>query len=132
MGLIDDRGRFYLKGRERDEINKGGAKVYPADVDAVVERFEPATAVCTFAIADPAYGQNVAMAVVLSRQDDATLRQLHGWLKEHLAEFKIPQRWYVVDELPQNSRGKVSRATVQEFCASLKPVDLVGLLRRGS
>ena len=42
MGLIDDRGRFYLKGRERDEINKGGAKVYPADVDAVVERFEPA------------------------------------------------------------------------------------------
>jgi acyl-CoA synthetase (AMP-forming)/AMP-acid ligase II len=132
MGLIDDRGRFYLKGRERDEINKGGAKVYPADVDAVVERFEPATAVCTFAIADPAYGQNVAMAVVLSRQDDATLRQLHGWLKEHLAEFKIPQRWYVVEELPQNSRGKVSRATVQELCATLKPVDLVGLLRRGS
>ena len=123
---------FYLKGRERDEINKGGAKVYPADIDAVVERFEQATAVCTFAIADPAYGQNVAMAVVLSRHDDATLRQLHAWLKEHLAEFKIPQRWYIVEELPKNSRGKVSRATVQELCAALKPVDLVGLLRRGT
>jgi len=132
MGLVDERGRFYLKGRERDEINKGGAKVYPADVDAVVERFEQATAVCTFAIADPAYGQNVAMAVVLSQHDDATLRQLHAWLREHLAEFKIPQRWYVVGELPKNSRGKVSRDTVQELCAALKPVDLVGLLRRGT
>lgn len=131
MGLIDERGRFYLKGRERDEINKGGVKVYPADVDAVVERFEQATAVCTFAVADPAYGQNVAMAVVLSRHDDATLRRLHAWLKEHLAEFKIPQRWYVVEELPKNARGKVSRATVQELCAALKPVDLVGLMRRG-
>ena len=132
IGLIDERGRLYLKGRERDEINKGGAKVYPADVDAVVERFEHATAVCTFAIDDLAYGQNVAMAVVLSRDDDATLRQLHAWLKEHLAEFKIPQRWYVIEELPKNSRGKVSRGAVHELCAALKPVDLVGLLRRAS
>jgi len=69
---------------------------------------------------------------VLGRQYDATLRQLHAWIKEHLAEFKIPQRWYVVDELPLNSRGKVSRNTVQELCAPLKPVDLVGLLRRVS
>ena len=131
MGLIDERGRLYLKGRERDEINKGGAKVYPADIDAVVERFSHARAVCTFAIDDPAYGQNVAMAVVLIRSDDATLRELQAWLKAHLAEFKIPQRWYLVDELPQNSRGKVSRAAVQELCAGLQPVDLVGLLRRG-
>ncbi|HET9917038.1 MAG TPA: hypothetical protein VFQ89_08010, partial [Candidatus Binatia bacterium] len=64
--------------------------------------------------------------------DDATLRQLHAWLKEHLAEFKIPQRWYIVEELPKNPRGKVSRATVQELCAALEPVDLVGLLRRGA
>lgn len=130
MGLIDGRGRLYLKGRERDEINKGGTKVYPADVDAVVERFEHASAVCTFAVSDAAYGQNVAMAVVLSRRDDATLRQLHDWMKLHLAEFKIPQRWYLVDELPQNSRGKISRASVQELCAALAPVDLVALLRR--
>ncbi len=130
-GLIDERGRLYLKGRERDEINKGGAKVYPADVDAVVESFAHARAVCAFACDDPAYGQNVAMAVVLSRRDDATLRELQAWLKAHLADFKIPQRWYLVDELPQNSRGKISRAAVQERCAALQPVDLVSLLRRG-
>jgi acyl-CoA synthetase (AMP-forming)/AMP-acid ligase II len=132
MGLIDERGRFYLKGRERDEINKGGTKIYPADVDAVVQRFEPTEAVCTFAIADALYGQNVAMAVVLKRQDAATIRQLYGWMKEHLADFKMPQRWYIVDALPQNSRGKISRGIVQEICAQLKPLDLAALLRAGS
>ena len=129
MGLIDRRGWFYLKGRERDEINKGGTKIYPADIDAVVERFEYTQAVCTFATADSLYGQNVAMAVVLPSQDAATIRQLHAWMKAHLADFKMPQRWYVVEALPQNSRGKISRSNLQELCARLKPLDLAALLR---
>ena len=48
-GWLDDRGRLFLKGRERDEINKGGAKVYPTDIDEVVERFPSVVDVCTFA-----------------------------------------------------------------------------------
>jgi acyl-CoA synthetase (AMP-forming)/AMP-acid ligase II len=129
MGLIDERGRFYLKGREREEINKGGTKIYPTDVDAVVEKFEHAQAVCTFAIADPLYGQNVAMAVVLKRQDAEVIRALHHWMKAHLAEFKMPQRWYVVDALPENSRGKIIRRSVEEMCAGLAPLDLPAILR---
>jgi acyl-CoA synthetase (AMP-forming)/AMP-acid ligase II len=129
LGLIDERGRFYLKGREREEINKGGAKIYPEDVDAVVERFEHALAVCTFGMADPLYGQNVAMAVVLTRQDAEVIQALHHWMKAHLADFKMPQRWYVVDALPKNSRGKVSRRSVEEMCAGLAPLDLAAVLR---
>jgi oxalate---CoA ligase len=132
MGLIDTRGRFYLKGREREEINKGGTKIYPGDVDAVVEKFSHTQSVCTFAISDPLYGQNVAMAVVLKRQDAQAIQALHHWMKEHLAEFKIPQRWYVVDSLPLNSRGKISRQSVQEMCAALSPLDLPTLLRSSS
>jgi long-chain acyl-CoA synthetase len=43
IGFIDERGRLVLRGRERDEINKGGMKIYPADIDTVVERFEHAS-----------------------------------------------------------------------------------------
>ena len=53
IGVLDARGRLSLRGRERDEINKGGMKIYPADVDAVVERFDMASDVCTFAIESP-------------------------------------------------------------------------------
>jgi len=129
IGLIDDRGWLYLKGREREEINKGGTKIYPVDIDAVVERFELTKEVCAFAMADPLYGQNVAMAVVLSAENAATIRALHDWMKRHLAEFKMPVRWYTVDALPRNSRGKISRKQVEEYCAEKNPLDLQSILR---
>jgi acyl-CoA synthetase (AMP-forming)/AMP-acid ligase II len=129
IGLIDSRGWLYLKGRERDEINKGGAKIYPVDVDAVVERFEHTKEVCSFGVEDVLYGQNVAMAVVLEHSDAATIRALHGWMSRHLAEFKMPVRWYIVESLPRSSRGKINRKDVAEICVRQPPLDLPKLLR---
>jgi acyl-CoA synthetase (AMP-forming)/AMP-acid ligase II len=129
IGLVDQRGWLYLKGREREEINKGGAKIYPADIDAVAERFERTKEVCAFAHADPLYGQSVALAIVLQDEEAATIRDLHGWLKRHLAEYKMPTRWYSVDALPRNSRGKISRKDVADFCAHREPLDLQRILQ---
>jgi len=129
IGVVNDRGWLYLKGREREEINKGGTKIYPADIDAVVEQFELTQEVCAFAVADPLYGQNIAMAVVLKDENSATIRALHDWMKRRLAEFKMPVRWYAVDSLPRNSRGKISRIEVEERCAAKRPLDLQSILR---
>jgi acyl-CoA synthetase (AMP-forming)/AMP-acid ligase II len=129
LGLLDERGRLYLRGREREEINKGGTKIYPQDIDIVVERFERTREVCAFSVADPSYGQNVAMAVVLSDQEAPTIQALHGWMKRHLAEYKMPVRWYLLDSLPYNARGKINRSRVQECCAQLAPLDLQKNLR---
>jgi len=128
IGLVDQRGWLYLKGREREEINKGGMKIYPADIDAVVERFGGTKEVCAFAVSDPMYGQNVAMAVVLKEQDAPTIRALHDWMKRHLAEFKMPVRWYRVESLPRNSRGKISRQDVEAYCARSAPLNLQSIL----
>ena len=124
IGMLDPRGRLWLRGRERDEINKGGMKVFPADIDAVVERFPQVTDVCSFAIDDPAYGENVAMAVVLSRLDRTTLHDLRAWLAQHLAEHKHPVRWFALEEIPRTSRGKVDRRLVRELCSGRAPLDL--------
>ena len=132
IGFLDDRGRLVLRGRERDEINKGGMKIYPADVDAVVERFEYASDVCTFALDDAIYGQTVGMAVVLTRHDDATLRALHQWMKAHLAEPKLPGRWWIVEAIPRTSRGKINRDAVRAACADQTPLDLARILSGGA
>ena len=124
IGLRDERGWLYLRGREREEINKGGMKVYPADVDAVVERFEQAVDACTFAFEDRVLGEDVGLAVVLENHDPATLRSLYDWLTRHLAKHQMPRRWYVVEEIPRTSRGKINRASVAAQCAGREPVDL--------
>ncbi len=128
IGALDEQGRLVLRGRERDEINKGGMKIYPADVDAVVERFEHASDVCTFALDDQIYGQTVAMAVVLTKSDAGTIRALHDWMMRHLAEPKMPSRWWLVDAVPRTSRGKINRDAVKAACIDLTPLDLPRIL----
>jgi acyl-CoA synthetase (AMP-forming)/AMP-acid ligase II len=131
IGALDDRGRLYLRGRERDEINKGGMKIYPSDIDAVVDRFEQARDVCAFALDDPIYGQAVGMAVVLADQKEETIRALHAWMKSHLAEHKLPSRWWVIEEIPRTSRGKINRDAVKSACENKPALDLPSILARG-
>ena len=128
IGFIDEHGRLVLRGRERDEINKGGMKIYPADIDTVVERFAGASDVCTFALDDEIYGQAVGLAVVLGNSEDATIRALYEWMKSQLAEHKMPVRWWVIDEIPRTSRGKINRDAVKAFCVTRDALDLARIL----
>ena len=118
-----------MRGREREEINKGGRKVYPGDIDGVAERFELTLDVCTFGYDDPLRGEDVAMAVVLKYASHENIRGLHNWLKQHLARFQMPQRWYLLTEIPRTSRGKVNRSKVAQDCASLEPIDHRSIVR---
>jgi oxalate---CoA ligase len=130
IGFIDDQGRLLLRGRERDEINKGGMKIYPSDLDAVVERYPKASDVCAFALDDPIYGQSVGLAVVLNDTKDETIRGLHAWMKSHLAEHKMPSRWWVIDTIPRTSRGKINRDAVKAACEQQPALDLPSILTR--
>jgi oxalate---CoA ligase len=130
IGVLDDRGRLYLKGRERDEINKGGMKVFPADIDAAAQGFAGVADVCAFAVEDQGYGENVAMAVVLHDSSAESVRNLHEWLSARLAEHKRPVRWYLLDEIPRSDRGKIDRRSVARICEARQPMNLSALIRR--
>lgn len=129
IGFLNDRGWLYLRGREREEINKGGTNVYPGDVDLVAERWEQTVDVCTFAFEDPLLGENVGIAFVLKGADKDTLRNFVGHLRGQLGAHQMPQRWYQVEEIPRTSRGKVNRSMMGQICANLEPVDIRGLYR---
>jgi acyl-CoA synthetase (AMP-forming)/AMP-acid ligase II len=129
IGIVDDRGFLYLRGREREEINKGGMKVYPADIDSVAERWEQTVDVCTFGFEDPLFGENVGMAFVLKAAGDENLRAFVNWLRQHLGKHQMPQRWHLLDEIPRTSRGKVNRSDVARKCGLLEPVDIRRLFR---
>ena len=117
IGVLDDRGWLFLRGREREEINKGGIKVHPADVDSVVERFAGVRDVCTFAYEDALHGEDVGIAVVLEEASDRALLALQELCARYLAGYQLPQRWYVLAEIPRSSRGKVNREAVAKRCA---------------
>ncbi len=130
LGLLDERGRLFLKGRERDEINKGGVKVNPSEVDEVVEQYPATKDVCTFACEDDFYGENVGLAVVLEDRSDRSVIGLYDWIRDRLAEHTRPARWYLVDEILRTSRGKMNRESVLRACRLVPPLNLRELLGR--
>ena len=128
IGLVDERGYLYLRGRQREEINKGGAKVFPGDVDAVAEQFAGTLDVCSFGYVDSLYGENVGIALILKEPRVETLRALHEWMHSRLAKYQMPQRWSVLEEIPRTSRAKVNREQVAAKCGKQKPADVRSVL----
>ena len=110
QGFLDEKGYLTLTGRLKELINRGGEKISPLEVDAVLlEHPSVAEAVC-FAASDEKYGECVQAAVVLS--SDAEVDDLQNHCRERLADFKVPDVIYLTDNLPRTATGKIQRRRV--------------------
>jgi oxalate---CoA ligase len=123
MGHLDEAGRLILDGRAADEINKGGMKIQPQDVENAAEGCEQLTDVCAFAIPDPLYGQNVGLAFVLRETGPDAIAHLYRWMVSRLSRQKMPAVWYELDSLPRTGRGKIHRPSIAALCAERRPLD---------
>lgn len=115
IGYKNDDGALVLVGRKRHEINRGGMKVYPEDIDIVLMKHPQVMDACAFAVPDELAGQLVGAAVVFDG-DSTTTDDLDEWCRQNLADYKVPSKWYEVKEIPRTSRGKINRDNVAKHC----------------
>ena len=113
-GHIDEAGLIRLTGRIKDEINRAGFKVQPSEIDALLETHPAVSEACVFGIPDIVSGQLVAAAVCLAAGAKADPESLRQWCATRLRHEAIPERWFIVDEIPRNKRGKISREDVRQ------------------
>jgi acyl-CoA synthetase (AMP-forming)/AMP-acid ligase II/thioesterase domain-containing protein/acyl carrier protein len=114
-GSVDEDGRIWLTGRIKDEINRGGMKIQPAEIDALLQRHPAVAEACTFGIPDPVSREAVAALVKFRKGASVGPESLQAWCRERLRPFAIPERWIVVDEIPKNARGKINRAALRRM-----------------
>jgi acyl-CoA synthetase (AMP-forming)/AMP-acid ligase II len=107
IGAIDDDGYLALTGRIKDLINRGGEKISPAEVEAVLLAHPAVAEAVVFGVPDPKYGEEVSAAVVLS--GDTTAQELQAYCRSRLADFKVPKLIHFVSAIPRNAMGKVQR-----------------------
>ncbi len=109
LGFLDPEGNLFIRGRRNELILRGGANVYPAEVERVL-RAHPAVADCAvLGRADPRLGERVVAAVVLAPGARATHAELAAHCAAELARYKIPQAFRFVAALPRNAMGKVRK-----------------------
>jgi acyl-CoA synthetase (AMP-forming)/AMP-acid ligase II len=119
IGRLDADGTLRLVGRQKDEINRAGMKINPAEIDLFLERHPQVAEACCFGMADEVSGEIVAAAV--RAVDGAALNaaELRAWCLERIRRELVPERWYILPEIPKTDRGKVSRAAVRDHCQRL-------------
>jgi oxalate---CoA ligase len=113
-GIIDELGRIRLTGRIKDEINRAGFKVQPAEIDMLIETHPEVAEACVFGIPDSISGEAIGAAVRLVQHSAADARSLQAWCRERLRRGAVPEHWFIVDSIPRNVRGKVNRDAVRQ------------------
>ena len=113
-GRVDADGYLFLTGRLKEQINRGGEKISPLEVDEALLGHESVAEAVTFAVPHPKLGEEVAAAVVTVEGASVTERELRRFLSQTLAAFKVPRRVLLLDELPKGPTGKLQRIGLAE------------------
>ena len=108
IGEISD-GVLRLAGRQKFEINKGGLKVNPEDIDILLETNVIIREACAFGMEDDFAGEVVGVAIVINEDSNFQLESLKNWLGERLSREKLPTKWFLLDEISKTDRGKINR-----------------------
>ncbi|MGI5267690.1 AMP-binding protein [Nonomuraea sp. CA-218870] len=117
LGWIGDDGYVRIAGRARDMVIVGGFNVYPAEVEHVLADHPAVADAAVVGVPDDRLGEVTAAFVVASGELDES--ELLTWCRERLANFKVPRRVWILDELPRGAVGKIAKPRLQELAVDL-------------
>jgi acyl-CoA synthetase (AMP-forming)/AMP-acid ligase II len=113
LGFIDERGDLYIRGRRNELILRGGANVYPAEVERVLAEHPAVAASAVLGRPDTRLGQRVVAAVQLAPGASLAADELAAFARERLARYKVPEEIAFVTALPRNAMGKVVKRELE-------------------
>jgi acyl-CoA synthetase (AMP-forming)/AMP-acid ligase II len=111
-----ENGAWRIVGRSKEMFKSGGYNVYPREVEMVLEAHPSVAAVAVVEASDPLYGE-VGVAFVVAHGSAPAATALDSHCRDHLANYKIPKRFIIVDKLPMLPIGKVDKVMLRRQVA---------------
>jgi fatty-acyl-CoA synthase/long-chain acyl-CoA synthetase len=109
----DEEGFYYICDRKNDMIISGGMNIYPAEIEATLDRHPHVLDVAVIGVPSEQWGESVH-AVVVRNGPELDEPGLIAWAREHLAGYKLPRSVSFVDEIPRNASGKILKKVLRE------------------
>lgn len=117
IGDVDDQGWLRVRDRKNLVILRGGANVYPAEIERVLNAVDGVAGSVAIGVADERLGQRVEAAVELDPDCRLDVDDLLEHCRDQLARYKVPERLVIVPSLPRNAMGKVDRTAIDGVLA---------------
>lgn len=118
LGYLDEDGEIRLIDRKNECINTGGEKVYPMEVEDVLNEHPDIESACIIGVPDPAWGSTVRAVVVTTPGKTLTGKDIQAFCRGKLAGYKIPKSLILAEQLPLSPVGKVLRSRIREMYGS--------------
>ncbi|OIW06344.1 hypothetical protein TanjilG_14989 [Lupinus angustifolius] len=118
LGYFDSDGYLHLVGRIKELINRGGEKISPIEVDAVLLSHPDIAQAVAFGVPDAKYGEEINCAIIPREGSNIDEEEVLRFSKKNLASFKVPKKVYITDSLPKTATGKILRRLVAEHYVS--------------
>ncbi|OJY48101.1 long-chain fatty acid--CoA ligase [Pseudonocardia sp. 73-21] len=109
VGYMDAEGWFYIVDRKKDQINAGGYKVWPREVEDVLYEHEAVREAAVVGVPDEYRGETVKAFVSLRPGKSVSEEDLIAFTKERMAAYKYPRQIEFLDEIPKTVTGKLLR-----------------------
>jgi acyl-CoA synthetase (AMP-forming)/AMP-acid ligase II len=115
IGVVDEQGFLSIVDRKKDMVVVGGFNVYPAEVERVLLQHADVAEAAVVGRPDDRLGE-VPVAFVVSRQGtEVDPAEIKRWMREHVANVKVPREVQVVDALPRNASLKVQKGELRRL-----------------
>ncbi|HYT10910.1 MAG TPA: AMP-binding protein, partial [Mycobacteriales bacterium] len=112
VGRVDEDGYFFIVGRQKDLIIRGGYNVYPREIEEVMHEHPAVAEVAVIGVPHPELGEEVGAAVTLKPGASVTADELREYTKGQVAAYKYPRKVWIVDALPKNATGKIMKREI--------------------
>ena len=113
LAKVDSDGYFFIVGRQKDLIIRGGYNVYPREVEEALHEHQAVAEVAVIGIPHAELGEEIGAAVQLKPGATATPEELRAFARERVAAYKYPRLVWLVRELPIGATGKILHREVQ-------------------
>ena len=116
MGYMDEDGFLFIVDRKKDLIISKGINIYPRGVEEVIDNFAGVKASAVVGIVDERSGE-IPIVYIELEEDTDTIdeKALRSYMKERLANYKIPKHIHIIEELPKNATGKILKRNLKEM-----------------
>lgn len=114
LGCVDEEGYYYVTGRLKELIIKGGENIAPREIDEALLKHPAVLEAASVGIPDPHYGQEIMACVVLKPGRQCTQEEITEFCANEIGSYKTPKIIRFVDELPKGPSGKVQRLKLLE------------------
>ena len=118
VGVLDDDGNLFIKDRKNDLIIRGGANVYPAEVERVLHDDPRVVACAVVGSPDPRLGERVVAYVELAEAAEPCSRELLARCRRELAAYKVPESITFVEGFERTPMGKIRKSELRQRAAA--------------